>query len=89
MKVEFKEQVVREVDIKLPYYSKDICHFYKILAENHMVQVTETTRENGDGIDEHDFTTMALMKDCIPSTQEEFEAAFNRVYARIKERAGV
>ncbi len=39
MKIKIEQTTTSEVEIKLPYYSKDEAHFYKIISETSAIQI--------------------------------------------------
>ena len=70
--------VFEEIEISLPHYVKDgICHFYKVVSETDYLQVYAT--EYGIGSISGGNSPFRFNSKTLPSSAEEFNAAFERV----------
>lgn len=85
MKIEIQKTVTEFVEVALPIYRKNPCHFYKVFSEEHCVQICTLTDNPAvqvchSGLAYHGTTT----EDC---TKEEFEAGLKETLERINFRA--
>lgn len=88
MKIITKEEVVKEIEIDLPYYSKNMVGYYMVTSKEEALKVNIGI----EGCEEIGWTAVrnAISEGNKPSSKEEFEKAFeetltiikNRVYAR-------
>ena len=76
IKIETSKKVTSYKEIELPYYSKSICHFYKVYSEKHCISVTDLTEHESIGIHH---SSLALGSDNKKSSEAEFKKAFDRI----------
>jgi len=76
IKIESTKTVVTHKEIELPYYSKSICHFYKVYSEKHCISVTDLTEH--ESICNQD-SSLAFGSGNKKSNEAEFKKAFDRI----------
>lgn len=76
MKVEQTTKQTKEVEVKLPYYSKSPCYLYKVLGVNEAIEITLLDTINHFGISTTS-TASAFREGVEPCTEREFEDAFD------------
>jgi len=79
MKIKFKKTVteVEEVDVELPIYRKDICHYYRVFSEDHCVKVC--TLKEWEEISVNPFSNAFSGNTSEDCTSEEFYKALTTV----------
>ena len=84
MEIEVKNTVTKtkKVKIELPYYTKSICHWYKVIDEKTVIQVccmSNTTEHNHISFSSVD----SALKE-KKTTENEFLKAYNKVLNQIQ-----
>jgi hypothetical protein len=85
LKLKLKESIDREVEITLPAYMKSNCHFWEVTDENTVIKITELNNHHDIS---DSYIESAFSKGNEPSTEEEFNAAYERMinYFNTKKR---
>jgi hypothetical protein len=76
IKIETSRKVTSYKEIKLPYYSRSICHFYKVYSETHCISVVDLTEHESIGIQQ---SSLALSSENKKSSESEFKKAFDKI----------
>jgi len=86
MKITNTKTIQETHELELPAYRKNSCYYYKIVSETEAVSVC--TYKNGESI-AIGSTSSALKLAPLESSQEEFDAMFNKVFTLISEKASL
>jgi len=80
MKIQVKTTTVKtkQVEIEFPYYTKDLCHYYKVVNEKTIIQVTET-----DYLPSICFSYLDHALKYKKTTESQFNKAYNKVLSKI------
>ena len=86
MEIEVKNTVVKtkKVNIELPYYTKSSCHYYKVIDEKTVIQVT---RMSSNRFFEHNmisFSSLGVALKEKKTTEKQFLNAYNKVLNQIQ-----
>lgn len=84
MKIKKIIQTIKEVDISLPYYCKNICHWYKIYSKDKCIQVFYSKHEDCGGLQSISASIPLENNDNIQCTEEEFNEKFEIVLEQLK-----
>ena len=84
MKIKIQQTTTKEVEIRLPYYSKGLCHFYKIVSETDAIQINVGSYLPGIQRAES-FVKMAFDGDCFETTEDEFNQAYESMLHKLSE----
>lgn len=76
MKVEETTKQTKEIEVKLPYYSKSSCHYYKVISEHEAIEATILNTINQFGI-ATTYPSSAFRAGVAQCTEREFEDAFD------------
>jgi hypothetical protein len=78
MKVEIKsiETTTISKSVKLPYYTKSNCHFFKVYSEAHCICATDLDGNYGIVVID---SSIALKSDHKESNETEFKVGFEKV----------
>ena len=78
------DKVEREVEITLPYFSKDGCYNFKVISEKETITVMN--REGNSEISLNDYRSIAFGKDAVESNATEFREAYAKALDKINEK---
>jgi len=81
MKIKFTEKIEREEEVKLPAFTKTSCHHFKVISETECLKICELGGHNEIS---HTFPELAFSGDYENCTEEEFNAAYERVLKLLK-----
>lgn len=86
MEIEVKSTTtkVKKVKIELPYYTKSNCHWYKIIDENTVIQVTYMGSSLSNWNNSIQFSTIESALQDKKTTENEFLKAYNKVLNQIQ-----
>lgn len=77
MELKIKEFNEKTVEIELPVYRKDLCHYYKVYSENNCIVVCDF--DFNFGISKSHVGLAYCRKDIEDCSKEEFEENYNKV----------
>lgn len=81
-----KPREFEEIEIQLPYYSKDVCHYFKAFSLAKCISITDMEDSYEIGI-YHSGLAFGSASKVTKSDKDEFEDAFKRVSQIIGEHA--
>lgn len=86
MEIEVKNTVTKtkKVKIELPYYTKSICHWYKVIDEKTVIQVTCMGSSLHDWNNSISFSHVESALKEKKTTENEFLKAYNKVLNQIQ-----
>lgn len=84
MKIETTKQVKTEVEIELPYYCANMCHFYEVYSEQRCIQVCTLEDWNAISIQPAKLALNGENNRVI--TEKEFSDIFEITLAKIRTR---
>ena len=82
VKILVNEVIKKEVEVALPYYSKTICHNYKVVSDKICIQVCRSF--SGDSIQSMD-ASHGLNPNNQLSNEQEFEDAYADALVKIND----
>jgi hypothetical protein len=86
MKLTTKKTVEEELEITLPYFTKTICHYYKVYSDTHCICVTNLAGYNSITIHQ---SSLAFGGNYEVCTEQEFLDMFNKVNSELCQLATV
>lgn len=88
MEIELKKTTTttktKKVKIELPYYSKSICHWYKVIDENTVIQITLMSYTDSNWNNSIQFSSVEMALSNKKTTENEFLKAYNKVLNQIQ-----
>lgn len=81
-----KHVTEEEVEVELPYYSKNICFAYKVISKEKSIKVCFSATDFGI---KESYASMAFGDDMEKCTEEEFDNRFSEVSTRLQKIAGI
>jgi hypothetical protein len=76
MEIRIKKTVEEKVQITLPYFTKTICHYYKVYSDTHCICVTNLAGYNSIQIHQSSLAFASKYEFC---TESEFLDMYNKV----------
>lgn len=77
MKIQTQEYTTKTVEIELPVYRKDLCHYYKVYSENNCIAVCDL--DFNFSISKSNSGLAFCRKEIEDCSKEEFEENYNKV----------
>ena len=77
MKLQIEEYNMKTVEVELPVYRKDACHYYKVYSEDNCIIVNDL--DFNFGISKSHAGLAYSMKEIQDCSKEEFEENYNKV----------
>lgn len=86
MEITTKKTVEEKVQITLPYFTKTICHYYKVYSEDYCIAVTNLDGYKGIQIQQSSLAFASTYEVC---TEQEFNEMFNLINSELCQLATV
>jgi hypothetical protein len=86
MKLTTKKTVEVEITLTLPYFTKTICHYYKVYSEDYCIAVTNLAGYKGVQIQQSSLAFASTYEVC---TEQEFNEMFNLINSELCQLATV
>lgn len=83
MKIKKQITTTEEIEISLPYFSKNICHWYKIISDDMAIQVLFSDYRICGNVNLVN-SSLAFNDDNEQCTEEEFNEKFDLVIQQLK-----
>jgi hypothetical protein len=80
MKLTTKKTVEVEITLTLPYFTKTICHYYKVYSEDYCIAVTNLAGYKGVQIQQSSLAFASTYEVC---TEQEFNEMFNLINSEL------
>jgi hypothetical protein len=80
MEISIKKTLEEKVQITLPYFTKTICHYYKVYSEDHCIAVTNLAGYKGVQIQQSSLAFASTYEVC---TEQEFNEMFNQINSEL------
>lgn len=77
MKIQTQEYTTKTIEIELPVYRKDLCHYYNVYSENNCIVVCDL--DFNFGISKSHVGIAYCRKEIEDCSKEEFEENYNKV----------
>lgn len=86
MKIKIQKKIteIQEVEIKLPYFCKNICFWYKVVSEKNCIQVRFSEYDEAGDISFCSASLAFNEKTNVECTEEEFNEKFETVIQQLK-----
>lgn len=86
MEIEVKNTITKtkKIKIELPYYSKSICHWYKVIDEKTVIQITLMSYTDSNWNNSIQFSSVEMALSNKKTTEKEFLKAYNKVLNQIQ-----
>jgi hypothetical protein len=76
MEISIKKTLEEKVQITLPYFTRTLCHYYKVYSEVHCIAVTNLDGYKGVQVQSSSLAFASTYEVC---TEKEFNEMFNKV----------
>ncbi len=80
MEISIKKTLEEKVQITLPYFTKTICHYYKVYSEDYCIAITNLADHKGIQIQQ---SSLAFASTYKVGTEQEFNEMFNKVNSEL------